>query len=1438
MSIRTILALCTVSALCLGTIPAATAAPATPAPHGPAPAPAEALGALPMTFEPNLGQVDPQVRFVARGRGYSLFMTAGEAVLALAADEGDVRGEQRVLRLRFEGARVGVRPEGVDRLESHSNYLRGDDLNRWVTDVPNFAGVRLAGVYPGVDVVFSGRQGELRYALDVATGADLGAVRMTIDGADSIAADGDDLVLRVGGHELRQRPPVVRERGGARRAGGYVVGPNGSVGFRAGAGEPEAALTVAPSIVFATLLGGDVGLRVGDDEANDVAVDAAGNLYVVGWTDAPDFPRAGTPVQSISGGGRDAYVAKLDPLGQSLVYSTFLGGSQLDVAHAVAVGSDGSAFVAGETISPEFPTTPGALQTQGRQFLDGFVVKLNPQGSAFAYATYLGGDDYDIVYGLAVDAAGNAYATGETGSQNFPVTPGAYDTFNTGLSAFVAKINPTATALVYSTFLGGSQYSGGKDVAVTPAGEAVVVGVTDPAETPFPTTPGAFDTTPNGNRDAFVTKFDASGAALVYSTLLGGAFVDEALAVGLDGGEVVVGGYTEYPQEQQPFPTTPGAFDRTHSFSYDGFLTRVAANGASLVSSTLMGSEGYDQIRDLAIGAGGTVYVTGTTSIFTPESAPFPTTPGAFSTTISGAQDAFVAKFAAGATGLAYSTFLGGGFGEHGHGIAVDAAGAAFVVGSTEFYQFGDGRQPFPTVSGSFDSVYNGGLDSFATKINPSGSTLTYSTFIAGSYGKSKYDFAYEAALGADGSVYIAGYTSSQNFPTTPGAYDPELQAGNSDVFITKLAADGTSLVYSTFLGGYDSGSIFMDAPGEYATGLVVDAAGNASVTGYTTALNFPTTFGAYDTTPNGNGSFVTRLNAAGNGLVFSTIFDNSVAGGLALDAAGAVYITGYGWAETPTTPGAFQTVSKGNNDAFVAKFAPDGSALLYATLLSGDSIEFGQDIAVDPSGNAVVAGVAYDPLQVGLPVTPGAFDTTDHLGVDGFVAKFNADGSNLIYATYLGGDGSDFVLAVAVDAAGAAYVTGNTDSFDVGVTFPTTPGAFDTTHDPADEYNDAFVTKLNPAGSALEYSTLLGGSNPDSGADIAVDAAGLAFVTGDTTDFSGAEPFPTTPDAIDATLDWRDAFVTQVNVNGSGLAFSTLFGGSASEFAAAIATDGAGTIVVTGTTNSLVFPTVNPIQSQLRGDFDVYVAKLSVPARQADTPGVYVGASGAWFLRNASAPGGADAVFTYGAGGSLVPLVGDWNGDGVDTPGLYDPSTGAFILRNANAGGGADLVFTFGAGGQGFVPLSGDWNGDGVDTIGLYVPATGVFFLRDSNSPGGANAVFTFGPGGAGFEPISGDWNGDDADTIGLYAPATGTFFLRNANAPGGADAVFGYGPAGAAPITGDWNGDGVDTVGVYLASGGAWFLRNANAPGAADLVFSYGPSGVTALAGNWDGQ
>lgn len=276
----------------------------------------------------------------------------------------------------------------------------------------------------------------------------------------------------------------------------------------------------------------------------------------------------------------------------------------------------------------------------------------------------------------------------------------------------------------------------------------------------------------------------------------------------------------------------------------------------------------------------------------------------------------------------------------------------------------------------------------------------------------------------------------------------------------------------------------------------------------------------------------------------------------------------------------------------------------------------------------------------------------------------------------------------------------------------------------------------------------------------------------------------------------------------------------------------------------AITVPNVATTQGRLKIEavgnifFDINNANVTVTATaSSESVGVYTGSDGVWYLRNTNTPGPANLQFVYGPGSlGWLPIVGDWNGDGLETPGLFDPSTGVFYLRNSSNSGAADMQFSYGQAGAGWLPLAGDWNGDGIDTIGLYDPVTGVFYLRNTNNAGPANLQFQYGAPSLGWKPLAGDYDGNGADSVGLYDPQFGVFYLRNSNTSGTADLQFPYGPSQALPAMGDWDGNGVDTVGVVVS--GVFHIRNTNTPGVADIAFAYGPPGATPLAGDWDGQ
>jgi Beta-propeller repeat len=450
---------------------------------------------------------------------------------------------------------------------------------------------------------------------------------------------------------------------------------------------------------------------------------------------------------------------------------------------------------------------------------------------SLAYSTYLGGSGFDEGLGIAVDSAGAAYVTGSTFSPDFPTTAGAFDTNGNGLSdAFVTKLNAAGSGLAYSTYLGGFSFDQGRGIAVDSAGAAYVTGLTDSPD--FLTTAGAFDTSANGDFDAFVTKLDPTGTGLAYSTYLGGSRFDEVRGIAIDSaGSAYVSGETP----STDFPTTAGAFDTSFNGDHEAFVTKLNPAGSGLAYSTYLGGGSGDGGGHIAVDSLGAAYVAGGTA-----SVDFPTTAGAFDTSFNGYSDAFVTKLNPAGSGLAYSTYLGGSSGDGGSSIAVDSLGAAYVTGST-------GSTDFPASAGTFDATYNGNGDAFVTKLNPAGSGLAYSTYLGGS----SEDPAFVIAVDAAGAAYVTGFTSSIDLPTTTGVFDTSFNGGR-DAFVTKLDSTGSSLAYSTYLGGSNT---------ERGFGIAVDSAGAAYVIGDTFSTDFPTTAGAFDTSANGgDAAFITKL--------------------------------------------------------------------------------------------------------------------------------------------------------------------------------------------------------------------------------------------------------------------------------------------------------------------------------------------------------------------------------------------------------------------------------------------------------------------------------------------------------------------------------------------------------------------------------------------------
>jgi uncharacterized protein (TIGR03437 family) len=670
---------------------------------------------LALRFEPNRGQTDPEVQFLARGNGYTVFLARGETVFRLAMPKGR---PARVVRLRWSGGDAGARAEGLDRLSGVSHYLIGNDPANWRTHIPQYARVRYGRIYPGVDLVFRSARGRIEYDLEVAPHADPGLIRLAVEGADRMRVDANgDLVLQAGGATLRQcKPTVYQETGGGRRIldGRYKLLGRRLVGFEVTGRDSTKALTIDPVLLYSTYLGGNA-----MDYAAGIALDSQGKAYVAGITASVAFPKVPGPQRDSTNGPNDVFVTKLNAAGTALEYSTILGGQLGEGASRIAVDAAGSAHIVGYTNSRDFPVTANAAQRAfGGGAHDAFVAKLTPDGSSLVYSTFLGGVDDDSGRDITLDRSGAVYAAGYTGSPDFPRTPGAFGARLLGeYDAFVVKLDPAKGTLLYSALLGGSGTEVASAVKVDAQGSAYVGGLTYSDN--FPTTPGVIQPRRNGHDDSFLARLDPSGSSLIFATYLGGNCEEETYALALDReGNAYLTGYVE----TRNFPATPGAFQTAHAGGTDdAFVAKIDATGTRLIYSTYLGGRSNDEGGDIVVDADGNAYVFGYT-----ESSDFPVTPAALKSSLAGQADAFLVKLNSRGSRLMHSTYLGGNNVDDGYGLAMDAAGDIYVAGRT-------GSSDFPVTAGAFQRAFAGNWEAFVTKLRlPTITTVSTASYAAG----------------------------------------------------------------------------------------------------------------------------------------------------------------------------------------------------------------------------------------------------------------------------------------------------------------------------------------------------------------------------------------------------------------------------------------------------------------------------------------------------------------------------------------------------------------------------------------------------------------------------------------------------------------------------------------------------------------------------------
>jgi uncharacterized repeat protein (TIGR01451 family) len=994
----------------------------------------QTYGKLPMRFEANEGQTDALVKFKSRGAGYAVFLTADETVLQLHKREPGKTAEQQmadqpaesvVLRMKLVGSNRPGQISGIGKLQTTSHYFIGDDPAAWRRGISSYSKVKYEAVYPGIDLVWYGNQQLLEHDFLIAPGADPSRIKISFSGTNAMSIDDEGaLVMRAGGEGLRMLKPLAwQESNGNRQMVrcDYRLNKKEQVELLLGEYDAKLPLVIDPVLVYSTYIGG-----IGIDSGLDIAVDAEGAAYITGQTTSGDFPGP-SPIQPARGANTDAYVLKINPAGNAIVFGTWIGGNGSDSASAVSVDPGGNVYLAGTTNSLDFPLQ-NPLQASRLGSQDAFAVKIDSSGSALLYSTYVGGTGTDSAAALAVDGNGNLYLTGTTDSSDFPVV-NAFQPTKNGSGAYASENGGDSWGEINNGLDGANS----NDVVIFPGNSSTIFAGTDR---------GVFKSLDRGSswnllggtqsiRNINQVIVDPTTPDILYAVSLNQLFKS------IDGGATWVQIPISPVSMLAIAPSTPSTL---YAGTFNGLS--ISANGGDswttvFIPSIFGGTIG--QIDALAVDpiTPSTVYVGsnqgiyksidgGATWTFAGNGLPFFFSSRVTRIAIS-RSDTSILYALLDNTMICKTTNSGGNW------VQLNTP----LIGIPPFSQL---SSPLVVAPDNSEVVYFGTQSSGMFRSNNGGAT--WNTINNGL--NSRAIRAIVIDLDSPTRIYAGG------------------DSGN-DAFIAKLDATASSFVFSSYIGGSATDS---------GIGIVVDSTGAAYIAGSTTSTNFPFVDASQATFAGQTDAFVAKVDADGSAVSWATYLggnnlDNAI--GIAVSTTGEIYVAGITTSSDFPVNNAIQPSLKGTQDGFITSLKNDGSGLNFSTYLGGAGSDGANAIAVDSAGNLYVTGTTDSldfPVISAVQSTRGGNPSS--IISDAFVTKLSRDGASIVYSTYLGGSGLDIGNGIAVDASANAYVTGNTFSFD----FPTTPFPIRS----ASPF-DAFVAKL--ALSADLAITLTGTPNP-----------------------------------------------------------------------------------------------------------------------------------------------------------------------------------------------------------------------------------------------------------------------------------------------------------------------------------------------------------------------